>query len=419
MKKIKVLMINWNMDSGSIASIMHNIEKEHSRELDVRYCYQAGKAASDKNYRVTGWNLAKFYYAFARITGIKYGIGTLPTFLMLRYIKKSNPDIVHIHCPNLYTINLYYLFHWLKKNDIPTIITNHAEFFYTGNCGHALDCTGYLTGCEKCTREFDTYHRFLINRTSYEWKKMKKSFSKCKFVMTAVSPWAKERIQNAVITKDIPVFLIENSVDKTIFRRKNSMNLYQELEKKFFVKVKYKKIALQITSFFSDKKENEKGGYYFIETAKRLPEVLFLAGGNYLLTEHTEIPDNLKLLGNIADASLLADYYNIADLTVLTSRKETYGMVCAESLSCGTPVVAFESGGTESIAIEEYSEFVPFGDVEALVCAVSRHIFQIKYNKEEISLKAHKKYSAKKMADKYMKLYRKILERGIPAERKD
>lgn len=411
MKKIKVLMVNWNMDSGSIASIMHNIEKKNTRELDVRYCYQAGEEASKKNYRVTGWNLAKCYYAFARIVGIKYGIGTLSTFFMLRYIRKSNPDIVHIHCPNLYTINLYYLFHWLKKNDIPTIITNHAEFFYTGNCAHAFDCSGYLTGCKNCTRVFDTYHRFLVNRTSYEWKKMKKSFSGCKFVMTAVSPWEKKRIQKAVITKNLPVCLIENSVDDTIFKRKNTEELYQKLVEKYFGKIKYKKIVLQITSFFSDKKDNDKGGYYFIETAKRLPEVLFLAGGSYLLTENTVLPDNLKFLGNIKDMSLLSDYYNIADLTVLTSRGETYGMVCAESLSCGTPVVAFMSGGTESIALKEYSEFVPFGDTEALVNAVSRHIFQVKYNKDEISFKAHKKYSSKRMTEKYMKLYREILKR--------
>lgn len=412
MKKIKVLMVNWNMDSGSISSIMHNIEKCNMQDLDVRYCYQAGNPAVGKNYRVTGWNLAKCYYVFARITGIKYGLGTLPTLFLLRYVRKSNPDIVHIHCPNLYTINLYFLFDWLKKKDIPTIITNHAEFFYTGNCGHALDCTGYLTGCKRCTRVFDSYHRFLINRTSYEWKKMKKSFSGCKFIMTAVSPWEKERIQKAVITKKIPVCLIENSVDETIFKRKNSSDLYKELAEKYFGKVNYKKIVLQVTSFFSDKKDNEKGGYYFIEIAKRLPEVLFLVGGNYLLTEKITIPDNLKFQGNIKDKEHLADYYNIADLTVLTSRRETYGMVCVESLSCGTPVVAFESGGTESISLEEYSEFVPFGDVEALENAVFKHIFQINYNKEEISLKAHKRYSSRKMADQYIKLYRKVLERS-------
>ena len=39
-------------------------------------------------------------------------------------------------------------------------------------------------------------------------------------------------------------------------------------------------------------------------------------------------------------------------LTVLTSKRETYGMACAESLACGTPVVAFLAGGTESIALE-------------------------------------------------------------------
>ena len=41
-------------------------------------------------------------------------------------------------------------------------------------------------------------------------------------------------------------------------------------------------------------------------------------------------------------------------------------MFVAESLCCGTPVVGFKAGAPEQIAIKDYSNFVPWGDIGAL-----------------------------------------------------
>jgi D-inositol-3-phosphate glycosyltransferase len=43
--------------------------------------------------------------------------------------------------------------------------------------------------------------------------------------------------------------------------------------------------------------------------------------------------------------SLLADYYRAADLTVVPSHTESFGLVAVESQACGTPVVAARVGG--------------------------------------------------------------------------
>jgi glycosyltransferase involved in cell wall biosynthesis len=56
------------------------------------------------------------------------------------------------------------------------------------------------------------------------------------------------------------------------------------------------------------------------------------------------VGDRVHLCGPLASADL-ADAYREADLLVLASRSETYGMVVTEALARGLPVVATDVGG--------------------------------------------------------------------------
>ena len=353
MKK-RVVFINWSSQGGSIVSIMNAIESDLKEEYDFYYIYQVGEHSHDNYYLVAPWLLTRIYYVLARVIGIKYGLGLVPTIKMLKQIKRIEPDIVHVHCPNFYNINLYYMFERLKRKNIPVIVTNHAEFLYTGNCACALECEKYLTGCHHCERQFDIYHRYLLNHTALEWRLMRRVFKRGDFIHIAVSPWSYDRLKKAPITENCEIRLIENGIDCSVFR-------VRQVEK-----LGRRKSVLHVTSFFSDKKEDFKGGYYILEIAKRMPLYDFWIVGPQNLSEAVEISKNVVFMGRIDDQNRLAEIYNMADITILTSKKETYGMVCAESLCCGTPVVGFEAGGTESIALDEFSEFVPYGDIDGL-----------------------------------------------------
>ena len=99
----------------------------------------------------------------------------------------------------------------------------------------------------------------------------------------------------------------------------------------------------------------------------------------------------------------LAKLYSEADVTLILSRRETFSMVTAESLCCGTPVVGFKAGGPESIAIPEASIFVEYGEINSLVGALKNE-FEV-VNRQGISFRAKEIYSSESMAIGYLKLY--------------
>ncbi len=402
--RLKVMTVNCMVHEGSTSKMIDDVAKLTAKQCRFFQCFQIGQEETDDDYLVASWNVTRFYFLWARIVGLKYGVGKLPTYRLIKHIRNVNPDVIHIHCPNFYNLNLYQLFAFLKKNHYPVVITNHAEFFYTGNCAHAKECEGYLEGCKRCDRVFDKKYKYIINRTHTEWKQMKKSFEHAEnFVMTVVSPWQKERIKTSPITQGVPTVVVENGVNTEIFYKR-------EIEKSKYAEFieDGKKIILNVTSYFCDDKEDDKGGYYLLQVAKKMPEHRFLVAGNYHLKEKERVPQNVIFLGNIKEQSQLNEYYNLADLTLVTSKRETFGMACAESMLCGTPVVGYQCGGMESIALKEYSDFVPFADVDGLIKLIEKWLLKKNVISEEMAKKAVEKYSVEKMAKEYLALYQKM-----------
>lgn len=61
-----------------------------------------------------------------------------------------------------------------------------------------------------------------------------------------------------------------------------------------------------------------------------------------------------------------------ADVLVLASDAETFGVVVAEAMSCGTPVIATRAGGPEFIIEPGTGILVPTDDAAALAAALIR-----------------------------------------------
>jgi D-inositol-3-phosphate glycosyltransferase len=55
------------------------------------------------------------------------------------------------------------------------------------------------------------------------------------------------------------------------------------------------------------------------------------------------------------DRDLLADWYRAADIAVVPSYSESFGLVAVEAQACGTPVVAAAVGGLRTAVVDQVS----------------------------------------------------------------
>ena len=83
-----------------------------------------------------------------------------------------------------------------------------------------------------------------------------------------------------------------------------------------------------------------------------------------------ELEDRVAFVGDL-DRAALAACYDKADVAVLATQQETYGMAVAEALAYGLPVVATATGATPQLLGEDAGLLVPVGDRKALTQALT------------------------------------------------
>jgi hypothetical protein len=151
---MKVLQINCVYNKGSTGKIMGEIHAALKREGEQSViCYGRGEKTTDPGvYKTCGELYAKCNNLASRFTGLMYGGCHISTAKLVRIIRREAPDVVHLHCINGYFVNIPRIVTWLKKGDIKTVLTLHAEFMHTANCAHAFECEKWLFGSGHCSR---------------------------------------------------------------------------------------------------------------------------------------------------------------------------------------------------------------------------------------------------------------------------
>ena len=404
---MKILQVNsvyplWS--TGKITEDIHTQILKAGHESFV--CHGLGERLVNKNiYKISTRILVKINRIWARISGVMYGGNWLSTMYLKYIIKKTAPDIVHLQCINGNFVNIYSLILFLKQNKIKTVLTLHAEFIYTANCGHSFECERWKIGCGVCPQLQAATRSLFIDSTHYSWKKMYKSFDGFDegLAIISVSPWLMHRAKQSPILANKKHDVIYNGLDTSIFHYdQDTVNIRKELGLD-----NDEKIVIHVTPCFTDSPNNLKGGKYVIELAKCMPHICFVVVGP-ISKITSNLPKNIILLGSVTDSIKLAKLYSLANVSILTSKRETFSMVCAESLSCGTPVVGFEAGAPEQISLPNYSKFVEHGNIRLLQSAIEDFISR-PFNRLQIENDAKGIYSKEVMAKNYLQIYTSLL----------
>jgi putative colanic acid biosynthesis glycosyltransferase len=348
----------------------------------------------------------------SRITGYTGVFSPLATARLIADLREYQPDVIHVHELHGYYVNQFELVDYFKAANIPVVWSLHCEITYTGRCGYAHDCEQWKTQCTKCPRLNDYPASWKFDRSREQFERKRRMFADMKNIVFApVSDWLLSRLEQSFL-RSHSARVIHNGVDTASTFRPRQV---QELRERLGLAGRY-----VIVSAAQDLMTPIKGGQWIVDLAARLQEkpVSFVMIG---VRGDINAPPNVIPLPAMESQTDLAAHFSLADLFLLTSRTETFSLVCAESLACGTPVVGFDSGGPTEVAPEPYGRFVPYGDMsslEAILLSILEG--QTRVPDEETCVKyARAKFSNEHMIQRFLSLYQEVVAKQSRINRED
>lgn len=259
-------------------------------------------------------------------------------------VEHDNVDIICLHwITNFLTVkNIREIYDHFK---CPMVLNLMDQEPLTGGCHYSFDCDGYMKQCGNCPQLIPSHPK---DRSHITWLEKQRLLQGLPITVIAANSWAAERIANSSLFRHNRVERIGVSIDTKTFRpisRRTARDLLQiPIDKKII--------------FFgaSQLDDPRKGMSYLLEALNQLSAMLdseaklgkdslflLVAGFNdQCILQKMSFP--FKSVGVLQDDITLALAYQSADIFVCPSVEDGGPMMLSESLMCGTPVVAFNSG---------------------------------------------------------------------------
>lgn len=333
----------------------------------------------------------------------------LPLSAFKLYFKKyyRKADIVHLQL--VHSLAFFSLLHVpIMSRQNRLVWTIHDPWLMSGHCIHSLDCERWLSGCGNCP---DLTLPIPIRRdtTAFMWKIKRLVMHNSDITLVVASEWMYDRVQRSPILSHLPCHIIPFGINTAVFRPLDQT----ECRKRFGIPDDANVIAFRWTPHFVI-----KGSEYI----KKTLEILKLDKPTYLLLFDAPHSYGLKSLqhvyqfidlGWVGDPNQVALALSAADLFLMPSIAESFGMMALESMACGTPVIVFEGTSLASIIHAPHGGIaVPYKDHEALAEAIKLLLTNraLNHSLVEKGLKIVKQeYSLDLYVNRHIELYENLM----------
>lgn len=258
---------------------------------------------------------------------------------LVRAVNQFKPDVVHIHWTGK---------HVMGPGDIarmaaPVFWSLHDMNPFTGGCHYSGSCEGFKTACGNCP-VLQSKHEHDFSSTQVKIKL--KAFGSKTVTFIGSSRWMTEQASGSTIGKRHVCVNLPTFADLSVFKP-------AEIPKN------EARTRLLFTAA-SGTTEYRKGFDLFILSLRFLDPDRFTLKvvGNTLHPALATTGFQTEMLKPADDDTVLASYYQQADMVVVPSREENFSNVIIEALACGLPVVAFRTGGNADLIIHRHNGFL-------------------------------------------------------------
>lgn len=316
-----------------------------------------------------------------------------------------NPDVVHLFWVNSGFMKIETLRQFKK----PIIWTLHDMWPFTGGCHYDDECGRFRQTCGSCPILGSASDHDLSRQI---WERKQQSWGDVPIVVVATSHWLAEMARSSTLFKDKRIEVIPNGLDTDKYKpldKRAAREAYGLPQDKNLILFSAMGVTL----------DKRKGSHLLAPALKKIAQA-GRGGGTELVVIGATTPANppdlgmkVHYMGQLHDEISQVLLYSAADVTVTPSTQENLSNTVMESLSCGTPVVAFNIGGMPDMINHQSSGYLARAFEPDDLATGIVWVLEDKVRHAVISRQARKtveeRYAMKTVAHRYLALYQDVL----------
>lgn len=350
---MKVVQINACYGYGSTGIIVRDLQDICiSSGIECEVVYQKSKGKVRYGYKMGNFISNKFHALLSRISGKQGYFSLTSTLILLWWLKRYKPSLIHIHNLHGCYINLPLFLKYATKHKIPIVVTLHDCWFYTGGCSHytSVGCNKWLDDCGSCPLRYQETPAYFFDASSRILHDRKMLFGALNnLTAVGVSNWIIEEAQKNVFSGR-QNYTIYNGIDLDFFRIVNS-----DFREKYNLKDK-KIILAPANKWFLD--TNRETFDYFASHLTNDMCMIFIGDG----CDKSRLTDNMISLGYVSSRETIREIYCAADVMVNCTREESLSLLNIEVQACGTPVITYSNTGVKETVNNKFGFAIENGN---------------------------------------------------------